>query len=684
MNWQPPKPKLYRTWVAAMVAILASGVHRVAATPEATFANATDEAGVSYIQWDPPSGWLVFSPEVMTGGAAVADYDGDGLVDLFVTCYRDADILFRNRGDGTFEDVSGQAGIDHIAPSNGAAWGDIDNDGDPDLYLSVVDETADPLGHLLFINQGDGTFSEEAELRGASQETPHWHSGFSVCFGDYNLDSRLDIHTCQWSVIGRENQSLLLMNSGQSGHFVDVTATAGVQMWDDPDSAGPPEFTTHAFTSRLSDIDRDGWPDLVVAGDYGTSRLFWNNGDGTFSDGTETARIGGEENGMGLAVGDYDGDGLFDLFFTSIYDARGPDVPSAGWGVTGNRLYRNQGNRTFEDTTDIAGVRDGGWGWGAVFFDYDNDGDLDLAMTNGFESDRSDTETPFHTDPTKLWRNDGGTFTDVSEAEGITDTGPGKGLLVLDYDNDGDLDLFIVNNGSSPILYRNDLANGHRWLRVKPRGRYSNRDGIGTLVTLTSGDGREQIREISGGSHYLTQSEKIAHFGLGVSAAPVDLKVRWPSGIEQRFSNVAVDQVLEITEPATPYQAWLAEHFSEAEIEEGVLTALQADPNADRLCNAVEFGCGLNPRKAENAQPITVLAGANGESTFRFRRRVLPRGVRVVLEKSADLASWQVCGDGDLEILAVEDADDWGVEIVTARLLEALPNLRLRVTLDDS
>jgi len=692
VSWQWLELKSLRASVVAVFTFVALLVCRPAATAEESFVDVTGDAEIDYIQWAPPAGWVKLTPQVMTGGAAVADYDNDGWSDLLVTRYRDTDLLFRNRGDGTFEDASQRAGIDVVAPSNGAAWGDIDNDGDADLYISVADEAGDPLRNLLYVNSGDGTFSERARLWGADLEVPNWHSGFSVCFGDYNRDGWLDIHTCQWAVTGPGNRSVLLKNTGHPGGFLDVTAGAGVEMWHDPEAGGAPEFTTQAFTSRLSDIDLDGWPDLVVAGDFGTSRLFWNKRDGTFADGTEQARIGGEENGMGLAVGDYDGDGLPDLFFTSIYESRRPDVPILGWGVSGNRLYRNRGDRVFEDTTDISGVRDGGWGWGAAFFDYDNDGDLDLAMTNGFETDRWETETPFNTDPTKLWRNDGGTFTDVSTSVGITDTGTGKGLLVFDYDKDGDVDLFIVNNSGAPILYRNDLSNGNHWLRVKPRGRYSNRDGIGAVVTIMPGDDAPaQHREISGGSHYLTQSEKIAHFGLGASAAPVQLvTVRWPSGIEQSFSNIAVDQVFEVIEPVNPYEAWLAENFSEAERSAGNLTDRLADPDADGLNNTLEFGAGLDPKNAESTPPIEVLRGPTpGENIVRYRRRELPRGVSTLIEKSTDLQDWRPCHADDLEILSVEKTTGWGVEIVTARLLNEsaaqapVRYLRLRVMIDD-
>jgi hypothetical protein len=279
-------------------------------------------------------------------------------------------------------------------------------------------------------------------------------------------------------------------------------------------------------------------------------------------------------------------------------------------------------------------------------------------------------------------------LTDVSDLVGIDDDGTGKGLLVFDYDQDGDLDLFIVNNASGPVLYRNDMDNGNHWLRVKPRGRYSNRDGIGSVVTIVSGDGASvQHREISGGSHYLTQSEKVAHFGLGISADPIQrLKVRWPSGIEQEFFDVAVDQVLEVIEPESPFQAWLVEHFSKAELFAGVVVDRQADPDGDGLNNSLEFGLGLDPKKADSSQPIEVLSGsAKGKRILRYQARSLPRGLGIRIEKSEDLQDWKACDSSDLEVFSAEETDDWGVKIFAARLLGNLPvkYLRLRVILED-
>ena len=196
---------------------------------------------------------------------------------------------------------------------------------------------------------------------------------------------------------------------------------------------------------------------------------------------------------------------------------------------SGNRLFRNNGNRTFTDQTDLAGVRDSGWSWGTTFLDHDNDRDLDLFVTNGWDTTSSDQS--------HLYRNDNGVFTDISNAAGVTDTGMGRGLLSFDYDNDGDLDVFIVNHGAKPILYRNDGGNDNDWLKIKVQGTDSNRDGIGTFITVDPDDsvvGDEMVREINAGSNFLSQNELTAHFGLGPDSGNIDLiTVAWPSGAVQ-------------------------------------------------------------------------------------------------------------------------------------------------------
>jgi len=537
----------------ALIALLQFFPTRATAQP--VFTDVTTDAGLDYLQHtaqSPPN--CVFSgfppgceTDRITGGAAVGDFDGDGLPDLYVTRLDAADILFRNKGDGTFEDATIAAGLSGFdLDSNGAAFGDIDRDGDLDLFVSLIGVALDPVNsrYYLFVNQGDGTFVEDAIARATAVEPGLERRSSSIAFGDYDRDGWLDIHVNDWFPLSGSVTSRLLRNlgAGQPGFFVDTTASAGVSL-----------NSTSAFASSFADLDDDGWPDLSIAADFGDSRLFWNNKDGTFTDGTLAAGVGTDENGMGSTIGDYDGDGDLDWFVTAIFDVDETcETQQCNWGYTGNRLYQNDGGRSFSDATDAAGVREGFWGWGAVFFDYDNDGDLDLVMTNGIDFPDFAAEDAFNADPMRFWENDGsGGYSETSALVGLTDTAPGKGLLVFDYDDDGDLDLFMVNNAGGPVLYRNDGGNAADWLRVETIGTESNLEGIGAKVTIQPvALGPIQVREIGVGSHFLGQSERIAHFGLGIGTTPVhDVSISWPSGQVQHFSNVARNSTLVATEP---------------------------------------------------------------------------------------------------------------------------------------
>ena len=527
----------------------------------AVFTDVTLAANVDYIQFHIPSPALFTEPEYFSGGAAAGDYDNDGWVDLFVTRIDAPSILFRNTGDGRFENTTAASGLqDFNLRANGAGWADVDNDGDADLYVTTLAD----MRYYLFINDGMGHFTEEARARGAAIEGRDPHYGFSPAFGDYDRDGYLDLFVGEWRYeeydpTGSRSNARLLRNRGAlaPGFFDDATDAAGVAI-DGIPSMGP-RMGAFPFTPRFADLDDDGWPDLVITADFGTSRLFWNDGDGTFTDGTVAAQVGGDEDGMGSAIGDYDGDGRLDWFVTSIFD---PDKfcssPSFDcyWGNTGNRLYRNEGGRRFSDHTDVAGVRDGYWGWGAAFFDYDNDADLDIIMTNGVDFAFVPPDVivldRFRRDPMRLWRNHHGVMSEVSAAAGIASTEPGKGLLTFDYDRDGDVDVFVANNGGHPVLYRNEGTRGG-WLRVKVVGRDSNRDAIGARVVITPWlGGPSQLREIDAGSHYLGQSELTAHFGLGAGLDAVALvRVEWPATRRVvELTNVSRNTTLVVTELA--------------------------------------------------------------------------------------------------------------------------------------
>ena len=578
----------FSLWVAVLLALGSVGVLlstacvdqipdqtatdvRVVEPPTTMFMEDTADAGLMYVQHqartpgdclfdniareteEERSGTLC-DAERMTGGAAAGDFDGDGATDLLVTRLDGHDLLFRNRGDGTFEEVSAQAGLERWdLQTNGAAWGDVDNDGDLDLFVTTVGDTR----HYLFINDG-GVFTEQGLERGTAVETGDRRIGFSASFGDYDLDGFLDLHVTEWrpsQLVGEAVAGVrLLRNLGAEspGFFEDVTEAAGVLM-EGVVSQTQAQLTegTFAFGSTFVDLDGDGWPDLAVASDFGTSRLFWNNRDGTFSDGTLAAQVGTAQNAMGTTFGDYDADGDLDWFVTSVFSLqRGSPGGDEEGTKDGNRLFRNDGGRRFSDATDEADVRDGSWGWGAAFFDADNDGDLDLTMTNGMLM-----MPGYGADAMRYWENDGrGRFRSMSTAAGLDDIEDGKGLLVFDADNDGDLDVFVVNNASEPRFYRNETRGAGRWLRLSLEGTISNRQGLGARVSVFASGLPEQIREMGVSSHFLGQSEDALHFGLD-QASSVDIVIRWPaSGLVTTLNDIPANSWIHVTEGEAGYE----------------------------------------------------------------------------------------------------------------------------------
>ena len=482
-------------------------------------------------------------PAVVGSGAAFADYDNDGDLDLYIvnsSTKHDTDTedprnaLYRNNGNSTFTDVTNEAGVGNPVWGMGAAFADYDNDGDLDLYVTNYKANA------FFRNEGSGSFIKFSSKAGS---IGHVGFGSAVTWGDYDNDGYLDLYVANYLDYGKlprgdevffpydwyGQSNVLLLNKGDGG-FIDVTESARV--------GGGFHLTLGA---AFADYDNDGDLDLYLANDTDQNILYRNNNDGTFTNtnGTdERSHTGDTRGGMGITWGDYDNDGDLDLFVTN-------------WLDENNVLYRNNSDGTFTDVSAQSGIFESGLGktcWGTEFFDYDNDGDLDLFIACG-HIDPATWESPSQPD-IFLENNGNGTFTNISESVGIRSIpdGTGRGVAVGDYDNDGDLDLLVVNCGEGAVLLQNDGGNRNNWLKILTVGKTSNRNGIGTRIELTIGQSR-QIREVISGSSYLSQSSLEVEFGLGKNSVVDQIRILWPSGFKQILTDINANQTLVVTEP---------------------------------------------------------------------------------------------------------------------------------------
>jgi hypothetical protein len=374
---------------------------------------------------------------------------------------------------------------------------------------------------MLFVNLGNGRFIEEAALRGvAIGRTDACSELTSATFGDYDHDGDLDLIVGQWSSSGADNFNALLRNDG-TGHFSNVTQAAGLS-----------SLQPRGYSSGFMDADGDGWEELFIVADFWNSQLFHNNHDGTFTDVTRTAGVGVEEDGMGSALGDVNGDGHPDWFVSNSYES----------GITvGNRMYINRGDGTFDDRSDSYGITQGGWGWGAVLFDVNNDGKLDASNISGWiDQDESPS----------LWLGGALPMPSVTAAAGLSRPINGRAYVPLDFDRDGDLDVFMVQNASAPILYRNDVASAKHWLVVKAKGNTSNGYGIGARVELEHPDGSKQYRWITANTGFLGHGPFEAHFGLGADQGPFTVRMYWPASRRSvAHGRVPPDQVITLEEP---------------------------------------------------------------------------------------------------------------------------------------
>lgn len=458
-------------------------------------------------------------PDMMGGGAAAGDLDGDGDHDLVVVRGDlGAPALLRNRGDGVFDNAIAGSGVPAAGKYNGISLADVDGDGRLDLLFGGLGGQ----GPRLFRNLGGFQFAEITNT-GLGIVDDTW----SAALADYDGDGVLDLALGRWARgVGRAGH---LFRGLGGGRFANADAALAIT----------PQLAqlSYTFTPHFGDLDGDGRVDLAMAADFGTSRVLLNRG-GVFENAT-TAAIS-DENGMGAALADYDGDGDLDWFVTSIFDASG--MPLGNWGTTGNRLYRNRGNGVFDEVSQAAGVRDGGWGWAACFADFNHDGALDIVHVNGMSAAPA---AAFHADASRLFVADGqGGFVEQAAARGFNDNGQGRALVCFDADGDGDIDLFVQNNTGMSRFYRNvGGAQAGRWLRIALRQNGSNPLAIGARIELVAG-GRSQVREISAGSNFLSSNPAEAHFGLGPAGALQSLQVRWPDGQIERFNLPGLDRAL--------------------------------------------------------------------------------------------------------------------------------------------
>lgn len=499
--------------------------------------------------------------ETVGCGCAFIDYDNDGWLDVFIlsgTRLEGAppgatNRLYHNNRDGTFTDITEKSGLTRTGWASSVCIGDYNNDGFDDLFITYWGQ------NVLYKNNGDGTFTDVTKQAGLSFEGNRWGSGCT--FIDYDRDGHLDLFVanylefdlaripkpgqnpnCNWKGIPVNcgprglppGRNWLYRNNGD-GTFTDVSEKSGITK-----AKG-----SYCMTAVAADFDNDGWPDLYIACDSTPSFLLKNNHDGTFTDvGLETGvalnEDGMEQAGMGLGIGDYNLDGSLDILKTHFADDTAV-------------LYRNDGKGNFEDVTNSSGlgVETRFISWGAGMFDLDNDGNPDLIWVTGSVYPEVEAKLPSYPfkSPRIVFRNlGGGKFEELLEqaGPGISAQHASRGCAFGDFDNDGDIDVLVMNLNEPPSLLRNDVTGNHHWLKVKLIGTKCNRSAIGARVTVHYGE-KKQVQEVLSQASFYSVNDLRLHFGLG-SAAKASLEIRWPNGATERIPEVEANQLVTIRE----------------------------------------------------------------------------------------------------------------------------------------
>ena len=534
--------------------------------PHVKFTDVTDHAGINFHHFDGRTGdkYLI---ETLGSGALFIDYDMDEDQDIYVVnasyitpptnptevSISPTNKLYHNNGDGTFTDVTRKAAVGDTGYGVGCASADINNDGYPEIYVTNFGV------NRLYLNNGNGTFTDITEKSGVGDK--RW--GTACAFLDYNLDGYIDLYVVNymqysvtsekgWIIRGvrtycsptdqidisnfKSEPDILYLNNG-NGTFTDVTQNAGIK------------HRALGLAVAVGDYDNDGDPDIHIANDMEPDLLYQNNGDGTFTDVTDLSGAGYDENGMpgsgmGSAFADYDNDGFLDLVVSNASSE--PVI-----------LYNNSNTLYFDDVSYPSGIGAVSlpyFKWAVDFFDYNNDGLQDLYVCNGHLQDNIELftdETYQQTDILMQNQQNGDShfFSDVSDELGLSQHTlmVGRSAAFGDYDNDGDIDIFLNHSNQPAKLLRNDGGNSNNWVIIQTIGKPSNTSGIGTRIKLTAGD-LALTKEVHSGSSYLSQNDLRLHFGLNRRTMIDKLELKWSSGKKQQFTNLNVNQILIIHE----------------------------------------------------------------------------------------------------------------------------------------
>ncbi len=526
----PGSQRFVRTLLLVLIVTSSSFISELAAQEShlgpIEFANVTAAAGITFVHFKGNKG-ISINREEFGPGVCVGDFDGDGWQDIYFVNGRDlynrgisvSNALYRNNRDGTFTDVTEKAGVPGTGYGLGCVWGDFNNDGFPDLFVTQYGR------NVLYRNNGNGTFTDVTDKAGvAGTESGAFHSG--ATFFDYDRDGWLDLYV---------------------GSYVALGDKRYCQLGDMLSSCAPSEPEGKNLSVQAADYDDDGWPDLFVANDGLNAYLYHNERNGTFKEmglvtGMAVNAQGRVMAAMCISLGDYDNDGRLDLYISDFQRSS-------------DHLWHNEDKGFFDEVSDQAGItrptRDV-LSFGGGFFDYDNDGWLDIFIANGHVYPEVEQATPgtHYKQINSLFHNEGnGKFTEVGKLAGPGFETPyvGRGVAFADFDNDGFMDVVVANNGDSPLLLHNSGANGNHFLNFRLLGTKTNRDAMGARIRVVAG-AMSQIREIAGGGSYLSQSDLRANFGLGKAKRAEIVEIAWPSGQQQVFRNVEADKFYLIEE----------------------------------------------------------------------------------------------------------------------------------------